>query len=468
MIKDGLRFLSDKFVLIGGKSDHHMLEVIKGASTGFVLRLLGAGLGFAFHVMLARMLGAEGAGLYFLAFSVATITTIFGRMGLDSTFVRFTAANASVGDWAAVKGLYKKGVSLALVVSFTASLIMFIGAPWMAGSVFSKPELAIMIQWMSLAIIPASLFMLHGELLRGLRRVRDFQLVRFVLVNLIAIPGIYFLSGVWGVKGAIWAYTISASLTALAGWLMWRRATPQLRGIQGRFPTDRLLQSSMPLLGTALLGLGMGSASTVLLGVWGSSAEVGVFAVAFRAAMLITLILFSFNAIIAPKFAALYRQGDIKAIRSTARNSIVLMALVACPVFFLFLLSPDRIMALFGPQFVGASTVLVVLAAGQFINTSTGSVGLLLTMSGHERVARNNAFFSMAANLALSLILIPRYGALGAAVAFSISLSLKNLHGVFLVQKHLSIKLWSFVEDSTTGPETVAERTETSAPGTST
>jgi len=45
------------------KADTHMKEVIQGASVSFSLKLIGAGLSFAFNLLVARMLGAEGAGI---------------------------------------------------------------------------------------------------------------------------------------------------------------------------------------------------------------------------------------------------------------------------------------------------------------------------------------------------------------------------------------------------------------------
>ena len=89
-----------------------MQEVVNGASVAFVIKVIGAGLSFGFNVLLARMLGADGAGIYFLALTVTTIATVFGRMGLDNALLRFTAANAAVGDWGAVKGIYRKGMML--------------------------------------------------------------------------------------------------------------------------------------------------------------------------------------------------------------------------------------------------------------------------------------------------------------------------------------------------------------------
>ena len=121
--------------------DKHWREVVEKSFVAFVMKALGAGLGFVFNVLLARMLGADGAGVFFLALTVTTIASVFGRIGLDNTLVRFTAGNAGLGNWSAVKGIYRKGMLLTLVASTAASLVMFLLVPWLAEKVFNKPEL---------------------------------------------------------------------------------------------------------------------------------------------------------------------------------------------------------------------------------------------------------------------------------------------------------------------------------------
>jgi hypothetical protein len=67
------------------------------------------------------------------------------------------------------------------------------------------------------------------------------------------------------------------------------------------------------------------------------------------------------------------------------------------PIFLTFVLFSHWIMGLFGPAFAESSEALVILAVGQLANISTGSVVVLLTMSGNERLVRNNVTFYEAA-----------------------------------------------------------------------
>ena len=65
---------------------------------------------------------------------------------------------------------------------------------------------------------------------------------------------------------------------------------------------------------------------------------------------------------------------------------------------------------------------LLILAFSQVINAMSGSVGIILNMTGKEKVFRNILFFALAINIVLNLFLIPIYGIEGAAIASASSL----------------------------------------------
>jgi len=115
------------------------------------------------------------------------------------------------------------------------------------------------------------------------------------------------------------------------------------------------------------------------------------------------------------------------------------MSLVAFPALLLFIVAPSWVMGLFGSQFESGWVVLLILAAGQFVNVVTGSVGYLLMMSGHESLMRNNIIFSALLNLALNILCVPTLGIVGAAVATAISLAVMNIVSLWLVYLKLGI-----------------------------
>ena len=416
-----------------------MKEMVRGATVALMLKVLSTGLVFGFNVLLARLLGAEGAGVYYLALTVTTIASVVGRMGLDNALLRFTAVNAVQGDWNKVAGVYRRGIWIATVVSTVATVFVVSSAHWVAQSIFSEPTLTVPLRLIALGILPLSLLTLHAELLKGLKKISEAMLVQGIGIPIISIPLLALLGGPFGVVGAVTAYVSATILVLLLGIGIWRRATPQLRGLCGDFDVRLLISTSLPLFWVASMNLVMSWTDTIMLGFWMDSKTVGIYGVAMRTAMLTSLILVSINSIVAPKFAALYAQGEREALGSLACNAAKLMTLLAAPVLMLFIVVPTWMLRLFGPDFTAGTTVLSILAIGQFVNVATGSVGYLLMMSGYEKLMRNNIMASAALNVALNAILISKYGMLGAAISTVVSLAMMNIVSAGLVYWKLSI-----------------------------
>ncbi|KJR42583.1 stage V sporulation protein B, partial [Candidatus Magnetoovum chiemensis] len=128
---------------------------IKGLFSGFVIsfitQVIGAALGFIVTVVLSRTLGANGAGVYFLALTVINFAVVIGRFGLFNSALRFAAENAAVKNWRAVKGIYRKTMIFSLLSSILVTLAVFILSPIISIKVFSQAALAEPLNLMALS-----------------------------------------------------------------------------------------------------------------------------------------------------------------------------------------------------------------------------------------------------------------------------------------------------------------------------
>lgn len=416
-----------------------MREVLRGAAVTFVVKVLGAGLMFGFNVLVARLLGAEGAGLFYLAFTVVTVAVVFGRFGLDNTLLRFTAASAAVEDWGAVRGAYRGSVQVALVSSSVTAALLYAAAPALAAQAFLKPDLAAPLRWMAVSVVPLTLVWIHGEALKGLRRILASQTLQALLIPLLALAALLLMPRPWRLREAVWAYSLGTGGAAAAGILLWRARARAFRDAPASFPLSRILRTCLPLCGVAACNLAVNWVPFLLLGVWGTKAELGIFGAANRTATLVSFVLVAVNSIAAPTFAALHRKGDRAGLERTALRSAALMTAASAPVLAVFVAFPGSVLGLFGPEFAAGRRVLSLLALGQFVNVATGSVAYLLMMSGHEVLLRNNTLAAAALSVALGLAVIPSWGATGAALATAVPLAFMNLAAVYLVWDRLGI-----------------------------
>ena len=148
------QLMKNRFLQFYLELDNHLKEILEGASLTFVLKSVGFLFTFGFNLILARMLGASGAGLFFLSVSIITVASVIARMGFDNAVLRFAAEAEAKKDWGALIGLFKKSTILCLATSLLLMVIIFIGAPWLAGKIFQKPLLVEPLKWMA-PTIPA-------------------------------------------------------------------------------------------------------------------------------------------------------------------------------------------------------------------------------------------------------------------------------------------------------------------------
>lgn len=406
--------------------DGHMIEVMRGASVAFVLKIVGAGLRFAVGVVVARLLGVEGAGVFFLALTVSTLATVIGRVGLDSVLLRFVAANAEKEAWAAVRGIYQKAMRIAFFASLSIAVLVGAFAPFWAQKIFGKPDLAWPIFWTALTVPPLVFVFLYGELLKGIRKIGDSELVQGVGVPALTLVLLVFIGRRFGASGAIFATGLAALGTALWGWRRWWIRTPELRCVKGDFPVREILAAGLPLMIIMLCETAVQWVGILVLGIFGTKADVGIFGAVSRIAMLTSFVLTSVNSIAAPKYAAFFAVGRHDEVGRIARNTTMFMIFLTSPILGCFVFFPETVLGIFGGEFVLGAQALVILAIGQFINLCTGSVGFILVMGGNERALKNIVLCSAMLNILLTIALAPAYGVSGVAFAAAFSVAVSN------------------------------------------
>ncbi len=423
--------------------DTHFLDLLRGASIAGTLKVFSALFTFALSVVLGRMLGAESAGLYFLAFTAATIAATIGRVGLDNAVVRFVAADASHGRWADARRHYRTAAEICLICSSLIAAIVFFGADLLASDVFSDGRLNAPLRVMAIAIVPLALSVLVSRALQGLSCIRDSVLVFSIIPTGVALGGTLLLASSWGVNGAIAAYVIAVTSALVYGWIAWKRAmagrSSAAEAGHDASSTMVLLKSGAPLLIGALLQLSIQMTGTLMLGAWADKADVGVFSVAWRTAALIAFALLAINTIAQPKFADLYARREMDSLAAAARKATLLMTICAAPMFLIQFVAPRFVMGVFGAEFSMGASTLQILAVGQFFNVVSGSVGILLMMSGHERDYRNAQIATAGVVVAINSLLIPSYGAVGAAIGAASGLVVQNVLFGYFVWRRMGI-----------------------------
>ncbi len=424
------------------RADPHMREVVRGALDSLGARSLGVLLVFMFNVMLARLLGADGAGLFFLALSVVLVAEAVGRFGLEYSLVRFVSAAHAQQDWSGVAGVWRHAFRTGVAVSVLMALLVALLAAPVANHVFGKPELHELLLTLSVAIVPLALTKLYAAALRGMKRILIFQLLQNALPLALVIVLLIPLDMQFGkTHGAALSYVAGWAIALGIGWWSWSVVVESIPVAPPAFERARLLASCLPMLGVTLSALLLTQMPVFFIGIWSEAKEVAIFSVSVRIALLGAFLLHSMVSILSPKFSGLIAFGRLADLERVSRQSIMLMALCVVPLWIAVLFFPSQILALFGEEFRQGAAVLIVVFTGQMLFGIFGIGGEMLMMDGYERLVGRINFMSLLFCLAACLLFVPAYGGMGAAVAISVAYVGHAAMCQFYVRRHFGFWL---------------------------
>jgi O-antigen/teichoic acid export membrane protein len=410
-------------------------------ATALAIQVAGAGLAFVFSMVLARLIGVAELGLYFLAVTIVDIGATISRLGLETAGLRLASVARSKGDWGSLGALYRKcmGLTLAGGIAIAFPIWLVISHSSLGGDRSSqfRAELPILI----FAVAPAALLIVQAEFLKSIEASGSgtFSYTVMPPMLLLSGTGLLWLAGNLTLHAIFMLYVVAVMGSLAAAIVIWSRRLPAVWRGRGNVKTRRLLQTSFPVFLVTMMTLVMGWTDILVLGVWSDPEQVGIYGIAMRIALLSTFVLSAVNIVAAPQFAALHAAGDAAGLKRVAQQSAFWTRAIAVPVLLVLLTMPDLILQIFGPKFKEGAWVLRILAVGQFVNLATGPVGIILLMTGNEKIMRNNIAISAALNLIGNLVLVPTYGAIGAAASTATALVFMNVMSWAVVRNRLNV-----------------------------
>ncbi|MDR5865936.1 lipopolysaccharide biosynthesis protein [Halomonas koreensis] len=410
----------------------------------FLARGIAALGSLALVVVLGRLYGAAGVGVYALAHSLLMGAAILARFGMDNALMRYVGESP---DSSHVMRYLYWACRRALVLSIVLALAIFFGRGVLVRT-FGTVGLAEVLVGIAVATPAFTLGFLFSGFFKGIRKPATACLLENGSVALLA-GGLVMVLHQYTQETRLavigWAYAGAAWLVLGQGiwqlWRWWRRQSWSARDENsppsvGRHQFDA---SSRAFFVMSLARFMQAVLSIMVAGWLLSEAGLGLFKTSQQTGVLIGFILIVINAIFPPRFASLYREGNISALGRLARQGALLGIAIAAPLLLVCLLVPGWVLGLFGSEFPQAAPLLRIIALAQLVNVATGSVGFLLNMTGHETLMRNIALICNAIGLSMFFVLIPLFGPLGAAMALAFVLVVQNLVALYFVWRKLGI-----------------------------
>jgi O-antigen/teichoic acid export membrane protein len=370
----------------------------------------------AFHVQLARFLGAGGYGVYTWSQTFVDLFSVVTLFGCDQAVMRSVSLDRERSARAVGSALRVVVLSGALV--FAA---IFIGAPWIA-RVQDKPALVAPLR--CLALVPifyhvSTIFLVATQALGVMRFAFWARSIVQPLV-LLASTGIALRAGC-GASGAAAAVAIGMGVTAIVSASLYARALPLGPAVRAAFTgaLDReMMRVAFPLVLAGLLWALVSRVDALFLGHYGSESELGAYAACVLYAASITQLRGAFepttSALVAPALA----RNDARGLSTAIKRQTRWLALLSFPLAAMFVGFGEPLLRVFGHGFARGHVALAVLAIGHVANALALS-SFAIPLSGNARFTTYVAACAFVVETILCALLVPRFGVLGAAIAMS-------------------------------------------------
>ena len=408
---------------------------IRGSSLLLAGRILSLAVNFAVQILIVRYLSKSDYGAFAYALSIASLGETFTTFGLDRAITRFVPIYDERGEYNKMFGAIVMVVGTILGLGLTAVLLVYGLQSVVSGSLISNDKaMSLLLILIFLSLVqsldnlttgmfavfsrPRAIFFRKYVLAPGLR-------LTVVLVLVLSNAGVLFLAAGYVAAGAI----------GVAIYLVILVRVLRQQGLLGRFhvgtmkvPAREILSFTIPLLTSDLVYAVMNTSDAVLLGHFKGADAVASFRVIWPLAQMNQIVLASFGILFTPMIARLFARDDREGIDQVYWGTAVWMAIISFPIFALtFSLAKPLTTAFYGDRYSSSALYLTLLSLGYYFNAAVGSNGLTLKVFGLLRYVVVINVIAAAVNIGLNVLLIPRYGALGAAIGTCSTLIAHNL-----------------------------------------
>lgn len=401
----------------------------------------GAILSLLVGLLIARNLGPEATGIFYVSLAVSSFSSAISRCGMINILVKYTSKELALGNF---KEAYKLLNYVLCVVSCVSGLFvcfwMFF-SPAISFSLFDSELYSEVLFTLSLSIFPVAILGVYSGFYNG----RSWPvLAMFFLGFLGNFLFLVSLVGVSEVSIQLLAslYTVAmcvSSLFAIAGVVVLRkRENVNIHCMMCVIPG--ILGEAFVFWQIVLWNQVQQWSGQFIGAFYMNNAESGVLAICYSLAGVLLFIVMAIGAVYSPKFS---RSETAFQMMSEFALSTLISTTLMFPVILIFAIFGEKLLSFYGNEYISGINILYILIFAQTCNVLCGPSGALLGMLGHQGILRRNTAYSVLFFILFLFALVPRYGAEGAALSTCLSIVFLNLINWFFIRNQLGFGLLS-------------------------
>lgn len=406
---------------------------------GYFISLVILALG---SMIVGRLLGPEGFGIFSLAFVPPTLILGFLDPGVGAALTRFTAKFRAEKKADVVASILKTGFVYKLIVSSIATVLCFTFSETLATILLNRSELGYFVRIASIIILFQTLFNFLGETFFGLDRMEGNALIlnTEAIVKSFLSPVLVILG--FGVVGAVLGHVVSYVAAFIIGAVFFIKLYRRLgKPAKNSFFANikMMVAYGFPLYAANFLNTISSQVQVLVLAFFASNTEIGNFYVAARLLALVGVLAYPFSALF-PAFSKV-KKGSSE-LSQLFKLSTKYTSLVIVPATVLIMvLSKDVVYAFYGRSYTLAPSYLTLYVITN-LYAGFGSIvfGHVFNGLGYTRLSFYSTLVNFATFIPLVYILTSYYSVFGTLLAIIISQTLSLAYNIFASNRILDLK----------------------------
>lgn len=436
-----------KHISANGETTHAQGQAL----IAFLIRVFSAAIAFVSQIVLARLMGEFEYGIFAFVWVLVVLAGSLSCLGFHTSIIRFLPQHQTVGDLEAARGLL---VAARVFTLICASSVAAAGIAFLHfyGHLFESYWLVPLF----LALITLPMIGL-GDVLDGTARANSWTvtalsptfLIRPTLILIFMIAAVSFGAPDTAVTAMQAALAATYLTTLLQYWRLRRRLQRTYGRGKLRLESATWLSYSLPIFLIDGVGFLLTNADVVVVGLYLPPDQVGIYFAVTKIIVLVQFVAFAVKAAAGPRFAILLANSHRDELAHFSRQVARWSFWPSLAIGLVLLVIGQQLLALFGPAFTQGYWLLPILFAGILAKASIGPGEMLLSMGGRERLCVLIYVGVLAAAILANVILIPRYGLAGAAIATALAMAMEALLLHIALRRTLGIVLFALARPST-------------------
>lgn len=418
--------------------------ILKGAAIVLLLNLVGRVLLTVSMLLLSNHLGVSEFGVFVASLSLIRLFAVVSQFGANQSVVHFLSRFRVKKDWSSAFATFKYGLQIIGVGLAVMIVVFLLMRNYISQSVLGGIRTDLLFGILVLFI----LFTFNNYfslVLRGLRKIAaqtfffnvgfPLGLILSILILIATDRVNWVLHNTYYLTALIFCCIILVAVLYIVI-IFQKKHSGSISDIH----LSEVLHYSLPVWLNAMFTKGNSQLAPIMLGILATTTEIGLFGASKIIMVLVTFVLMTFNQIFQPLIAEAFTKNDRSAMSNYYNSVVSLSAFVILPITGGLIIFGDYVLNWFGPDFREAYLVLVIVLIAGVFNTVSGPAGTFLIMAKRQYTSLKIILFGFLLNVGLNLVLIPLYGAVGAAISFCISMITINVLRVKKIIQYFKIQ----------------------------